>query len=342
MTGGQRSQARRRGQVTAEEVARAAGVSRSAVSRSFTPGASVSKSTREAVMAAATELGYRPNAMARSLMTQRSNLVAVIMGQLRNPFFTDMLGQFEQEFRGLGLSTLLLTSASPRGVDAAIADALSYQVDGIIVASVTPSRQRVWECAELGVPLVVIDRQRAPSSASLVWIDSVGIGTEIAELLIAEDRQHFAVIEGRADEPLSDKAKAFQSCVLESGNNTLAVDYGDYSYEGGRAAAARLFAASPRPEAVFCVSDLTALGFLDHAKYEQGIDVPGSLSVVGFGNIGPSAWLGNALTTVELPIGDIVDSSIGELMSSLEEPERSSGRIRLPCRIIRRGTTTAG
>jgi LacI family transcriptional regulator len=330
---------RRPGRVTAAEVAELAGVSRSAVSRTFTQGASVSQATRERVIEAAEMLGYRPNIMARSLMTQRTNLIAVVMGQLRNPFFTTMLERFEQRFRERELRTLLLTSSGAGDVGEAIDQALEYQVDAIVTAAAAPPRSTAKRCSDLSIPLVVINRAKAPAYTSQVWIDSPQVGRMVADLFFEEGRRRHAMIEGWRDGQLSDKAIGFRDRVEELGAGPVEIESGDFTYEGGVEAARRLLSRPDRPDAIFCTSDLMAFGALDVARQLLRIVVPRELSIVGFGDLVESAWLSHDLTTVRLPIEEIVDSAVQIVLDELAMPDRRARRLKLACALARRGTT---
>lgn len=290
-------------------------------------------------MTAARQLGYRPNILARSLMTQRTGLVGVVMGQLRNPFFTSMLERFEQRFRDGGLKTLLMTCSDAADVDQAMEQALQYHVDALVTAALTPSAAMVRRCAQLGVPVVTIDRQSAPAGADHVWIDSAQVGRQVAQVLMSEGRRRFAVVEGWPAPRLSTKARAFRDCLLRAGHKTVAVDCGAFTYEGGLAAAMRLLTARQRPDALFCVTDLMAFGALDAARQVLGLQVPGELSVMGFGDLSEAGWLSHKLSTVALPIGEIVDSAVASILGDLRQPGGRQRRIKLPCTLVLRETT---
>ena len=147
-----KASAKRHGKVTSHEVAALAGVSRSAVSRTFTPGASVSAATREKVQAAAAKLGYRPNALARSLIVRSTQLIGLVMAEWENPFYTRMLRQFSERLQAEGYQLLLMTSGTESEVDDVARRLLQYQVDGLIVVSARPSAAFVTECEASGVP----------------------------------------------------------------------------------------------------------------------------------------------------------------------------------------------
>lgn len=328
--------------VTASDVARLAGVSRSAVSRALTPGASISDKTREKVMAAAAELGYQPNLMARSLMTRQTRLIALVMAQLRNPFFTDMLGMFNRHFQERGYQTLLLAVEGPQGVDEVLESVFQYQPDGAVLVSCSPSLALAERCVRDGMPLVVIDRgadAALDQLATHVWIRSDRLGREVAERLLAEDRRRVALVEGYAGEPMSERARCFMARMLRAEGVSVQVEYGQYSYAGGYSAGLRLLQSADPPDAVFCISDPMALGVVDAARLELGIGVPEALSVVGFSDIPAAAWRSHALTTARLPIAELVEHAAEALLERVETPNKPVQTRLLDCPLIVRDTT---
>jgi DNA-binding LacI/PurR family transcriptional regulator len=325
--------------VTALDVARLAGVSRSAVSRSMTAGASIASETRRRVLEAAEQLGYRPNLMARSLMTQRSQVVALLMGQLRNPFFADMLGEFTAQLRARGYQTLLQTVSPDFGIEEAVEAALQYQLDGLLMVSCSPSAELAARCRRHRLPVVVVDRTSVPES-NQVWIRSEALGCAVAERLLAEGRRRFALVEGAPGEPLSRRARSFLQRVQQAGLN-VAIEYGGYYYDAGREAARRLLRSPTPPDALFCVTDPMALAAVDVARYETSLRVPEDLSIVGFSDVPTASWPSYALTTVRLPLREIVDRSVDMLLAHIDEPARAAEQALLDCPLVERGTTRA-
>jgi LacI family transcriptional regulator len=328
---------RRSGRVTALDVARLAGVSRSAVSRTLTEGASVASDTRRRVLEAAEQLGYRPNLMARSLMTQRSQVVALLMGQLRNPFFADMLGDFTARLRDRGYQTLLQTVSPDWSLEAAVEASLQYQLDGILMVSCSPSEELAARCRRHRLPVVVVDRTRGPD-LNQVWIESEQLGRTVAERLLAEGRRRFALIEGHPGEALSRRSRSFMQYVQQAGH-AVAIEYGGYYYDGGREAARRLLLGDRPPDAIFGVTDSMALAVVDVARYETRLRVPQDLSVIGFSDVPVTAWPSYELTTARLPLGELVGRSVGMLLDHIDDPERPIEQALLECPLIERSTT---
>jgi hypothetical protein len=150
--------------VTSHDVASLAGVSRSAVSRSFTPEASVSEKTRRKVMAAAQKLGYQPNVIARSLITRQSRLIGLVMGEWENPFYTTMLRDFTEKLGGRDYQLMLLASRTPADVEAAMRMLMRYRVDGIVFVSASPTPESAADYVRTGGRLVLVGYSPHPMS----------------------------------------------------------------------------------------------------------------------------------------------------------------------------------
>lgn len=342
MSGADHAAGRSGRRVTASDVARLAGVSRSAVSRALTPGASIAAKTREKVMAAAAELGYRPNLLARSLMTRQTRLIALVMAHLKNPFFTDMLGLFNRYFMAQGYQTLLLAVEGDRSVDQVLESAFQYQPDGAVLVSCTPSLTLAERCTREGMPLVVIDRPREAAidaMASHVWIRSDLLGQEVAECLLSEGRRSMALVEGQAGAPLSQRGRCFLERLQHAEGVSMQLEYGQYSYQGGYEAALRLLRGTSPPDGIFCVVDPMALGVVDAARHELGLRVPEDVSVIGFSDIEVAAWASHALTTARLPVVELVERAGAALLGRIDQPDSTTSTLLLDCPLIKRGTT---
>ncbi len=336
--------AKRQGKVTSHEVAALAGVSRSAVSRTFTPGASVSAATREKVLAAAAELGYRPNALARSLIVRSTQLIGLVMAEWENPFYTRMLRQFSERLQGEGYQLLLMTSSSESDVDDVARRLLQYQVDGLIVVSARPSAAFVTECEATAVPLVLVNRHPPAAGASSVTCDNAQIGRDIVRLLIDAGYRRLALVRGDPKVMTGvERTDAIQASVAASKHTRVVADRTDcLGYAAGRRAIAELWQADDRPDAVICSSDPTALGILDGARRDLHIDVPGDLAVVGLGDIPQAGWAAYGLTTVHLPIDEMIELAVQDLLSRLSDAEQGPRPMKAHASIVRRESVRTG
>jgi DNA-binding LacI/PurR family transcriptional regulator len=316
--------------VTSFEVARRAGVSRSAVSRCFTDGASIAPETRHRVMEAATALGYRPNAIARSLITSRSRMIAVVMGHLANPFYPDLLARLSAVLQQRGYRLLLFTGAPDASADPLVAQILPYQVDGIVLASTTLSSGLADECAAAGIPVVLINRTADRAHVSSVASANLDGGRLVARFLLAGGHERFGYIAGtEASSTNRDRERGYRAALTEAGAGPVARAVGAYSQEGARAAARALLRARPRPDALFCANDHMAIAVMDVARHELGLRVPDDLSVVGFDDAPPAAWASYGLTTVEQPVAPMVDAAVDILLGQIEGKERPAHHVAL-------------
>lgn len=327
--------------VTSHEVAALAGVSRSAVSRTFTPGASVAPRTRAKVLAAATKLGYRPNALARSLIVRRTQLIGLVMAEWENPFYTRMLRLFSERLQAEGYQVVLLTSGSGTDVDNAVRRLLQYQVDGVIVVSARLSAAATAECVRARTPLVLVNREIAGRRASSVTCDNARIGRDLAALVTGAGYRRIALMVGDPTLVTSvERTAAIRAAVAAvRGARIVAHLDGILGYDQGRQAIAGHWRARARPDAVICSSDLTALGVLDGARSDLGLAVPAELGVVGLGDIPQAGWGAYSLTTVHLPIEEMIDLATNDLLARLADPDRRPRSMTAIASVVRRGST---
>jgi LacI family transcriptional regulator len=332
---------KRQAKVTSHEVAAAAGVSRSAVSRTFTPGASVAPHTREKVLAAASRLGYRPNALARSLIVRRTQLIGLVMAEWENPFYTRMLRLFSERLQAEGYQVMLLTSNTEADADDAVRRLLQYQVDGVIVVSARPSPAAASECTANGTPLVLVNRETAGRRASSVTCDNARIGWDIIAALAGAGYRRFAFVRGEATAITGvGRTEAMREAIARVPGARVVADVTDvFGYDPGRSIVRQLWESRDRPDAVVCSSDLTALGVLDGARTDLGLDVPGQLGVVGLGDIPQASWSAYQLTTVHLPIDEMIDLAVKDLLARLADPNRRPRPMVAVAGIVRRAST---
>ena len=208
--------------VTAQDVAQLARVSQSAVSRTFTPGASVSEDTRARVTLAAKTLGYRPNAMARSLITRRSRIVALVMGYLENQFYPLVIERLSQKLQKQGYHVLMFISDGDE-TDGVLDEILQYQVDGIVMASAMLSPGLAGQCADVGVPVVLFNRVPDTSAfarhtTSAVTSDNRRGGRMVAELLLARGHCRIAFLAGLEKSSTNlERERGFTEALAEAG-----------------------------------------------------------------------------------------------------------------------------
>lgn len=310
---------------TSYDVARLAGVSQSAVSRCFRPGASVAPVARARILAAADELGYRPNAIAQGLITKRSNLVAVIISNLTNLYYPEVLAELSARLSQQDVRVLLFALSAESEIDAVLDQVWRYRVDGAIVAARLLAEQ-LEAFARWDVPMVLYNRQSDASPVSSVICEFAAGETMLVDGLIAAGCRRFAVIGGPTDSSVGEaRVRGAVERIVGAGLDTPAIDRGAFSYDGGHAAALRLLDAGAL-DAIIAANDTMALGALDAARIDRGLRVPDQLSVVGFDGVGPARWGSYRLTTVRQPVRRMTEAAVAMLMERIEDrtlaPER--------------------
>lgn len=305
--------------VTSYDVAVVAGVSQSAVSRCFKPGASVSKATYARVMKAAAGLDYIPNAAARSLITRRSNMVAVIISNLANLYYPEALSELSQQIGKRGKRVLLFTLQRESDIGSVLNEVWQYQVDGVVAAA-TLTDEQVAEFERRRVPLVVFNRSLRGQTVNTVACDQYEAGHTLASRLAQAGHRIFGIIDGPEDNVVaSERRRGAADRLAELGLPAPVIVRGHFDYASGARGLRDIISRLGHvPDAVICGSDVMAIGCLDFARHELGLSVPDQLSVAGFDAVEPSNWLSYNLTTLRQPIQKMA-AAAAELLTNLIE-----------------------
>jgi DNA-binding LacI/PurR family transcriptional regulator len=335
--------------VTAHDVAKRAGVSQPTVSLvlSRNPNARVSPATRQRVLEAAEALGYRPNVLARALVRRRSFSLGLVVPDLRNPFFAEVVSGAERVAREAGYAVLLTELPDP--ADLRPLDALRQrQIDGVIMDAVGATAAPVDALADLNVVLVDEPSERWPGVAS----DAVGAGRLAAEHLLSLGHREIAFIgPALAVHTFRMRERGFAQALRGAGV-ALPSDRlrrAPATAAGGQAAMRALLAASPagraRPTAVFCANDLVAIGALK-ACAAAGLRVPQDVSIVGCDDIEMARLVTPELTTVAVPARELGARAARMLIRRLDASADERARPAAPqrpvaVRLVVRGTTAA-
>ncbi|MGH8844119.1 MAG: LacI family DNA-binding transcriptional regulator [Advenella sp.] len=327
----------------AQDVADLAQVSQSAVSRTFTPGASVSESTRNKVLAAAQRLGYRPNALARSLITRQSRIVALVMSYLENQFYPLVIEKLSQKLQKQGYHVLMFIADIDEGADGVLADILQYQVEGIVMASTMLSPTLAKSCSDLGVPVVQFNRISdlgglTRYATSSVTSDNAAGGRLAAELLVARGYKRIAFLAGLEDSSTSlERERGFKEALADLGTSVFYRDTGHYSFDGAEDAVRLLFAHADPPDAVFVANDHMAIAAMDVLRLEFGLRVPEDVGVIGFDDVSQASWGAYQLTTICQQVEPMVDATVELLLEQMRGEVRAR-EIVIPCMLVERKT----
>ncbi len=299
--------------VTAADVARLAGVSQSAVSRVFTPGASASKKTAEKVRAAADALGYRPDPLARAMSTGRTRIIGLVVGYLDNMFYPLVLERLSRALKAEGYRILIfMTDRAGTDVDEVMRDLIDHRVDGIITASVGISDALTVRCAAAGIPVVMFNRGQDDPRLTEVTSDNIAGGARVAEFLMAGGHGRIAHIAGwQGSSTGRDRAEGFRRAMAAAGREPVAVIDGEYD-QATAAAAARSLAG--RVDAIFVGNDHMAFAVMDALRHDMGLRVPEDVSVVGYDDVPMAGWPSYRLTTVRQPVDEMVARAVGALI----------------------------
>lgn len=311
------------GRITSADVARLAGVSQSAVSRVFTDGASASAKTSAKVKQAAKALGYRPNRLARSLLTGRSYIVGLVVAYLDNYFYPEVLEKLSKSLQQQGYHVLIFMAAqTAENIDNVVEEILEYQVDAIVTASVALSSELADRCQSAGIPIVQFNRIQEQSHLSSVTTDNFQGGREIAYHLIAQGYQSFGYVAGwEGASTQRDREAGFRSGLAEQGYNISFRAVGNFRTEQANEAAYQLVRTKDRPRALFVANDAMALVVMDVLRHKAGLSVPDDIAVVGYDDTPPAAWPSYDLTSYSQPADVMVNNAIELLMHHIQNNE---------------------
>ena len=328
--------------ITSAEVAIRAGVSQSAVSRVFTPGASASQNTIDRVKKAAAELGYRPNSLARAMVSGKSRIIGLVVAYLENQFYPEALERLSNSLQEEGYHVLMFMAAQTAGdIDAVVEEILDYQVDGIIAASVALSSELSERCRAAGVPMVLFNRSQDVSTMSAVTSDNFAGGRKVAEFLIAGGHKKIGFCAGwEGASTQRDREAGFLASLKDAGIDLHCREVGNFKMEEARAATLRMFASNP-PDAIFVANDHMAIAVMDTLRSELGLDVPKDVSVVGYDDVPAAAWPAFNLTTVRQPVNRMVAETVDILLQQIANTSTQPRKIKIDGPLIVRGSARA-
>jgi len=326
---------------TAVEVARRAEVSQSAVSRTFTPGASVSERTRARVLEAADALGYRPNAIARSLISGRSRMIGLLAAYLDNEFYPIVLERLARALQARGYHTLLFIG-EPGDRDRQLENLLAYQVDAVVMLSATLSSALARECLGAAIPVVLFNRDVPDTPSSSVTSDNRDGGRQVARLLVRTGHRRIAFLAGDENSSTNrDRESGFVEELAALGRNVHARAVGHYSAERARAATHAFMDAASPPDAIFAANDHMAFSVMDVLRHERGLRVPDDVSVIGFDDVPQAAWAAYDLATVAQPVDELIRNTIELLFARLDHAAAPAS-VTLPVRLVVRSSVHPG
>lgn len=327
---------------TSYDVALLAGVSQAVVSRAFQKKAPIADTTRAKVLAAAQQLGYLPNTVARSLITKRSGLVAILISQDTQRETSEVLFALTLALQDQGYQPLLFSVAHEADSERALNQALAYGVDAVI-SCLALSLRALERAFQRPCPVIMFNREAPGDLASCVSTDHAHAARLLAARLFAAGHRRYAVVTGPPGAPVSQlRAQAFIERLHALGIRGVLQFPGDYHYESGHAAGMALLDVTipaQRPDVIFCVNDAMALGVLDAARFALMLQVPHDVSVVGFDNIPYGQRPAYKLTTISQPFKALAESAASETRARLDgDGDGDCRQIMLPAELIERAS----
>ena len=335
------------GRVTIIDVAKAAGVHPSTVSRVLNGSGELNllPATRQRVIAAAARLGYRPSALARSLRLQRTFTLGMLVPHIDNPLFPSIIKGVEQTARSRGYNLILCNTEDSSEREGEYLRVLrERQVDGIVIASSFMSDATIAELRHDGFPFVLVNRGTRGGDDLVVVVDN-NMGTaEAIGHLVDLGHSRIGIVAGPQTTMTGQQRLAAAKAALrergvrlESSQVSVAESF---SEEAGYRAARRLIHGGAPPTAIFCANDLVALGTLRAAR-EAGLDCPDQISLVGFNDIPFAELFAPPLTTVHVPQRELGELAAGLILAQIEQQPIPARRIVLDVHLVIRGSTAA-
>lgn len=324
---------------TLRQVAELAGVSRSAVSRTFTEGASVAAKTRAKVLHAAKQLGYSPNLLARGLTTRRTSLIGLASDNFHNPAFLEIFDLFTRELQQRGFRPLIVNLTSDYTPAKLVEMIRQYSMDAIILASSALGSDYASALQEQSIPVVqAFTRNRGKVSVNTVGIDNRACGRMAAEHLVALGYRSVAFLGGPRNATTTiDRWAGFRKVLERYPEIEVSVSYAaEYSFGAGRLEMQRLLQAAPA-QAYFCGDDVLSLGAMS-ALREAGLAIPEDVGILGVNDIEIAGWAGFDLTTIRQPIREIIYGAVELVIAELKERGRVAEQRVYPFELIERKT----
>ena len=318
--------------LTSEDVARVAGVSASAVSRAFTPGASVAPDKRARILRAADEIGYRPNVMARAVVTRRSNVVGLILFNETNRHHPGVLLALSQAFSTIGVRVMLFLLEDDEEIGDVIGHILSYQLDGVIAAAPIP-HEHLAPLLRAQVPVLFYNRPGDDGCAS-VSCDHLASGSIIARHVLDSGRRRIALIRSYKDSFVgNERMRGVEEELARGGARVVAEFRGDFGYDRGFAAVSEWASETVDYDAVIAANDMMAIGAKDALVHKFDKRVPEDVAVAGFDGIEAAGWLSHGIASVDQPVEHMAKAAVEMMAMRIEDKSLIAERRLFPGRL---------
>ncbi|MFM0187980.1 LacI family DNA-binding transcriptional regulator [Paraburkholderia nemoris] len=328
---------------TSYDVARAAGVAQSTVSRCFSGDSLISPETRQRVLSAAAELGYTPNTLARSLITQRSNTVALAITGYTMRDSPNVMYTLADALAKQSMRVMLITAESDEDLRPAIVDLFGFPLDGLITcASMHADDSRQF--LRRGVAMVAYNRKIDVPKVDAVLADHDGASRLMAKRLLQAGHKKMLCVAGPREAPVSrERIEGFISSAREAGAEVPHVLHTDFSY-GDCKDKFLSYAAGVKslPQAIFCANDELAFAIMDACRYDLRLRVPEDVSIVGFDDVAVAERPTYRLSTARPPADEMANKAVELLLRRIREPDARARTVRFDCDLIERDSARFG
>ena len=306
--------------LTIRDVAEAVGVSTATVSNVLNKRGKVGRKTQELVLSTVKRLGYLPNIHARRLASGDTRMLGIIVSDIVNPFFPEVIMGFLARTRQLGYDTILSeTNYDPRRTQEAAARMMAHSVSGVAIMTSEFSARLIDELARRKIAITFLDLAPARGYVSTLRIDYASGIEQVVKYLHQQGHRKIAFVAGRPKLKSNDaRLQAYERSMRALGMKPGPILHGDLRYEGGLAAGQAIAQMSPRPTAVMAVNDLTAVGVLKGLT-AAGLRIPRDISLTGFDRIRLAEYSNPSITTVDVHrdlLGEMAADALHELCSS--------------------------
>lgn len=316
-----------RRRVTVKDLARDLGMSVSTVSRAFYPSAIIAAETRRAVLERANEIGYRPNPFAQSLITNKTQIVGMVVSDLTNPFYPEVMARLTSLLQQAGMNVMLAAADRPDKIDEAVELLLTYQPDLMIVLATNLDSHAREKCEDAGAPVIFFNRLSADGLGFGVSCDNVEGARLAADHLITLGHRELLYVSAFPGASTNiERQLGFCQRAVERGlAEPQILEAGKFSYEAGYNAGLSLNELPRRPDGVLCANDILAIGFVEALQEGLGLSVPGDISVIGYDDIAMAGWPSHRLTTIAQPLEKMMAATVSlarELAAEREIPQK--------------------
>jgi LacI family transcriptional regulator len=326
--------------VTSRDVAREAGVSQATVSRVMSAPERVHATTRAHVLATMEKLGYVPNAAAQTMKTGLTNTIGVVVDDIKNPFYPELLDALTEVFDCEGMRVIIWKSDGGKS-QAALQAIRQGLIDGIVFTTILEESEPLHAALETGHPIVLVNRVIEGINCDQVTSQNARGGELVADYFVDAERSRIAYIGGPAKVSTSREREAGFRARLTARGAPLDEAYvraGDYSYASGYESMRDLLAMGTPPDAIFCCNDLVAFGALDCAR-KTSPSLAKTPWVVGYDDVQMASWGAYGLTTVRQDTRQMAQTAAQLLIQRIKDPSRAIEFVEYPSALIIREST---